>query len=197
MDLLVDEDVYKQCGVHIGTQIKCKDMMKFIYKVRPDGLYIIDYTKTDERIKIAAKFLARFPSEEILVVSQRQYGQRPIRVFSELVGSRYIAGRFIPGTLTNPQLPTYTEASVLVATDPIADLQAVSEAVRTKIPVVALCDANNRTSYVDLVIPTNNKGRRALALIYYLLARETLKEKGVISSYEEFDKSIDDFEAEP
>ena len=194
-ELLIDEDVYLTAGVHIGTQVKNKDMMKFIYKVRSDGLYILDVRKTDERIRLAAKFLARFKPEEVLVVAQRQYAQKPAMKFAEITGSKIVAGRFIPGVLTNPQLPNYMEASVIFINDPAADSQALKESVKSHIPVVALCDANNRTSYVDLVIPTNNKGRRSLALIYWLLAREVLKERGEIKSYEEYKYTIDDFEA--
>ena len=194
-ELLVDEDVYLTAGVHIGTQVKNKDMIKFIYKVRSDGLYILDVRKTDERIRLAAKFLARFKPEEILVVAQRQYAQKPAIKFSEIIGAKVVAGRFIPGTLTNPQLPNYMEASVIFINDPAADSQALNEAVKSRIPVVALCDANNRTSYVDLVIPTNNKGRRALAFIYWLLAREVLKAREDIKSDDEYKYSIDDFEA--
>ena len=194
-ELLIEEDTYLTAGVHIGTQVKNKDMVKFIYKVRNDGLYILDIRKTDERIRLAAKFFARFKPEEILVVAQRQYAQKPAKKFAEITGAKVMAGRFIPGTLTNPELSQYTEASVLFINDPAADAQALKESVKSHIPVVALCDANNRTSYVDLVIPTNNKGRRALALIYWLLAREVLKARGDIKSDDEYKYTIDDFEA--
>ncbi len=195
-ELLVDENTYLTAGVHIGTQVKNKDMMKFIYKVRSDGLYILDIEKTDERIRFAAKFLARYAPEEILVAAQRQYGQKPAIMFAQAIGgAKVVAGRFIPGTLTNPQLPNYIEPSVIFINDPAADSQALREAVKSKIPVVALCDANNRTSFVDLVIPANNKGRRALALVYWLLAREILKERGDIKNNEEFKYKVEDFEA--
>ncbi|MCD6275642.1 MAG: 30S ribosomal protein S2 [Thermoplasmata archaeon] len=195
-ELLVDENTYLTAGVHIGTQVKNKDMMKFIYKVRSDGLYILDIEKTDERIRLAAKFLARYAPEEILVAAQRQYGQKPAIMFAQAIGgAKVVAGRFIPGTLTNPQLPNYIEPSVIFINDPAADSQALREAVKSKIPVVALCDANNRTSFVDLVIPANNKGRRALALVYWLLAREILKERGDIKNNEEFKYKVEDFEA--
>ncbi len=194
-ELLIEEDTYLTSGVHIGTQVKNKDMAKFIYKVRNDGLYILDIKKTDERIRLAAKFLSQYNSEDMLVVAQRQYGQKPAKKFAEVTGAKVVAGRFIPGTLTNPNLPTYIEPKVIFVNDPAADSQALKEAVKTKIPVVALCDANNRTSYVDLIIPTNNKGRRALALIYWLLAREILKVRGEIKSDDEYKYTIDDFEA--
>ena len=193
--LLVAEDVYLTSGVHIGTQQKSADMMPFIYKVRSDGLYVLDIKKTDTRIRMAAKFITRFPPEKILVVAARQYGQKPARLFGKAIGAQVLAGRFVPGTLTNPQLEEYMEPEVLVVTDPAADQQALLEALNVGIPVVGLCDANNETRNVDVVVPTNNKGRRALATIYWLLTREVLKERGAVKSDEEFAQTIDDYEA--
>ncbi|MBI0584464.1 MAG: 30S ribosomal protein S2 [Methanomassiliicoccus sp.] len=194
-ELLVPEDVYLTSGVHIGTQQKSADMKKFIFKVRSDGLYVMDVKQTDARIRAVAKFLARFPPERILISSARQYGQKPAKVFAKTLGSKVFAGRFVPGTMTNPRLPEFMEPDVLLVTDPAADQQAVAEAMNIGIPIVALCDANNETRNVDLVIPTNNKGRRALACVYWLLTREILKEKGLIKSYDEFKLTMDDFEA--
>jgi small subunit ribosomal protein S2 len=191
-ELLVPEDVYLTSGVHIGTQQKSKDMRPFIFKVRSDGLYVLDLKKTDERIRIASKFLSRFDPRDILVVSARQYGHKPVKKFSEIIGTKCFAGRFIPGSLTNPILPTYTECKVLLVTDPSADAQALSEAKLIGVQIVGLCDANNETKYIDFIIPTNNKGRRALAIVYWLLAREIMFHKGV--AREEFKFTIEDFE---
>ena len=63
-------------------------------------------------------------------------------------------------------------------TDPLSDKQALKESIDSRIPVVALCDTFNDTKNIDLVIPCNNKGRKSLALIYWLLAREIMKERG-------------------
>jgi small subunit ribosomal protein S2 len=194
-ELLVPEDVYLTSGVHIGTQQKSADMKKFIFKVRSDGLYVLDVTQTDSRIRAAAKFLAQYDPERILVVSARQYGQKPVKTFAKTIGARYFAGRFVPGTLTNPEILKYVEPEILLVTDPAADNQALSEGLNVSIPIVALCDANNETRNVDLVIPTNNKGRRALACIYWLLTREFIKAKDLISSDEDFKLGIEDFEA--
>ena len=194
-DLLLEEDVYLTSGVHIGTQQKSADMKDFIFKVRTDGLYVLDIKKTDERIKVAGKFLSTYKPEEVLVVSARQYGQKPVKTFSQLIGCHSFPGRFIPGTLTNPDLEVYLEPKVLMVTDPAADQQALKEAVNSKIPIIGLCDANNETKYVDLVIPANNKGRRSLAVVYWLLAREVLRNRGQITSNEEFKSEIKDFEA--
>ena len=195
VDLLVPEDIYLTSGVHIGTQQKSADMKPFIYKVRIDGLYVLDIKKTDTRIRLAAKFLARFPPGKVLVIAARQYGQKPARLFAKALGAQVFAGRFVPGTMTNPNLAEFTEPEILVATDPAADAQALREAVMVGLPVVALCDANNETKNVELVIPTNNKGRRALATVYWLLTREVLKVRGAIQTDAEFTPTIDDYEA--
>ena len=194
-DLLVAEDIYLTSGVHIGTQQKSADMKDFIYKVRQDGLYVLDVKKTDERIRAAASFLARYDPRRVLVVSARQYGQKPAREFSKAIGAPAFAGRFVPGTLTNPANPGFVEPEVLVVTDPAADKQALNEALNLGIPIVAMCDANNEVRNVDLVIPTNNKGRRALACIYWLLAREVLVARGDLKDPADFNMEIEDFEA--
>jgi small subunit ribosomal protein S2 len=193
-ELLVPEETYLTSGVHIGTQQKSASMRRFVHKVRFDGLHVLDVRQTDKRIRLAANFLARIPPEKILVVSQRQYGQKPVRVFAKTIGAVSFAERFVPGCLTNPNLAEYFEPKVLFVTDPATDQQALSEAVSIGIPVVGLCDVNNETRNVDLVIPANNKGRVALATVYWLLAREVLRVRaGGVET--EYSLTIEDFQA--
>jgi len=193
-ELLIPEDTYLTSGVHIGTQQKSASMRRFVYKVRFDGLHVLDVRETDRRIRYAAKFLARLPPERVLAVSQRQYGQKPVRIFSKTIGAVSFAERFVPGCLTNPNLPEYFEPKVLLVTDPATDQQALSEAVSIGIPVVGLCDVNNETRNVDLVIPANNKGRVALATVYWLLAREVLRARAGGAEVD-YKLAIDDFQA--
>jgi small subunit ribosomal protein S2 len=193
-EYLVPLDQYLAAGVHIGTQQKTQDMKKFIYRVRQDGLYVLDVRKTDERLRVAGKFLARFDPESVLAVSVRLYGQKPVKKFGEVTGARTIPGRFLQGTMTNPQVKNFIEPDVLVVTDPRADHQAMKEAVEIGVPIVALVDTENFLSYVDLAIPTNNKGRKALALIYWILAREVLYNRKEIESREDFKIPVEDFE---
>jgi small subunit ribosomal protein S2 len=189
-DLLIPVEDYLGAGVHIGTQQKTQDMERYIHRVRTDGLYVLDVSKTDSRIRTAADFLANYDPEQILVTSSRQYGRFPAEKFAEAVGARARTGRFIPGTLTNPKYDGYIEPDVLVVTDPIGDAQAVKEAITVGIPVIAMCDSNNGLGNVDLVVPTNNKGRKALSVVYWLLANETLDRRGAEPAY-----SLDDFES--
>jgi small subunit ribosomal protein S2 len=192
----IPEETYMTSGAHIGTRQKTADIKDFIYKVRNDGLYIIDVKKTDERIKTAAKLLVKYDPSNVLIVSVRQYGQKPIKMLAEHTGIQVLDGRFRPGTLTNPNSKGFLEPELLIVTDPLADAQALHEAENIGVPVIGLCDTNNETKYLDLVIPTNNKGRKALALVYWLLTRAILKEQGNIKSYDDFRSTVEDFEAE-
>jgi len=193
-ELLLPQDTLLSAGIHIGTRMKTQDMTKFIYRVRPDGLYVLDVKKTDERIRVAAKFLARFDPVKVVAVAARLYARDPVKKFCDVTGMTPVLGRFIPGMLSNPIYPKRIEPSVIIVSDPKADAQAVKEASIMGIPVIALCSTDNEFRDVDLVIPTNNKGRRALAIIYWLLARQIMRERGEIPADGDISLSIDDFE---
>ena len=193
-ELLLPQDTLLSAGIHIGTRTKTTDMIPFIYRVRPDGLFVLDVKKTDERIRVAAKFLARFDPSKVVAVAARLYGRDPVEKFCEITGAIPIVGRFIPGMLSNPIYPKRIEPGVVIVSDPKADAQAVREASIMGIPVVALCSTDNDFCDVDLVIPTNNKGRRALAIVYWLLARQIMREKGEVPPDEDISLSIEDFE---
>ena len=192
---MLPRDMLLSAGIHIGTRMKTRDMEQFIYRVRPDGLFVLDVKKTDERIRVAAKFLARFEPSKIVAVGARLYAQEPVRRFCEVTGAIPIVGRFIPGSLSNPLYSRHIEPDIIIVSDPRADSQAVKEASKVGVPVVALCSTDNDFSGVDLVIPTNNKGRRALAVIYWLLARQILRERGELPPDKDLPLTIEDFEA--
>jgi small subunit ribosomal protein S2 len=166
-------------------------MREFIYRIREDGLAVLNLQKIDERIRIASKFLAKY--EKILVVSRKPVAKEAIEKFAEVVEARAITTRFMPGTLTNPNYKNFFEADVIVIADPLVDIQALEEAVKARVPIVGICDTFNETKNVDLIIPANNKGKRALGTLFWLLAREILKERKQISSDREFKYRIDDF----
>jgi small subunit ribosomal protein S2 len=194
-NLLLPRDTLLSAGIHIGTRMKTRDMDPFIYRVRPDGLFVLDVQRTDERIRVAAKFLARFDPSKVAVAASRLYAHEPIRKFCALTGAKSVIGRFIPGLLSNPLYPNRIDPEVIVVSDPRADAQAVKEASKVGIPIVALCSTDNEFAGVDLVIPTNNKGRRALAVIFWLLARQILRERGELSIDKDPPVPIEDFEA--
>ena len=191
-ELLIDEDTFLTCGVHIGTKQKSRDMEPYVHKVREDGLRILNVNLTSEKIVEAANFLKEQEPKDVLVVSARQYGWKPAKKFADTCGFRCIAGRFTPGRLTNPEMRHFIEPKIIILTDPAADAQAFREAINIKIPVIAMCDSNNLTNNVDLIIPGNNKGRRSLALIYWLLSREILRIRGELGTDEDLEETIED-----
>ncbi|MCE4627754.1 MAG: 30S ribosomal protein S2 [Desulfurococcales archaeon] len=185
--MLVPAEVYRKAGVMFGTQICTKYMKRFVYKILPDGFYLLDVAKIDERLRIAANFLSRFAPEKIAVVSVRLYGQKPVKMMCERVGCKAITGRVIPGIFTNPHLDYYMEPDVVLVTDPRSDKQAVIEASKVGVPVVAFADTDNRIENLDLIIPANNRGRRSLALLYWILTREILRAQGRLGPTDELD----------
>lgn len=181
-------------GIRVGTAVKTKFMIPFITKASPEGLYLIDLDITVDRIQTAAKFISRVKSEDVIVCSGREYANTPIEKFCELTGTVKKLGRFMPGTLTNPSLPYYIEPKLVLISDPQVDEQAITEATNAGIPIIGIANTDNVTSKVDLIIPANNRGRKALATTYWLLAREILIQKGELKEGEQIKYEIDDFE---
>ncbi|EZQ03168.1 MULTISPECIES: 30S ribosomal protein S2 [Acidianus] len=194
IELLVPLENYLSAGVHIGTHSCTKYMQNFIYRVRPEGLYVLDVRKIDERLRIAARFLARFSPASMLAVATRPYAFMPVQKFAEVVGGKYITGRLVPGTLTNAYLNNYIEPEVLLVSDPRTDTQAIKEASKMGIPVVAFADTDAKIDFVDLVIPANNKGRKSLALLYWALARQVLRERKDIAADSDIPVKVEEFE---
>ncbi len=192
-DLLVSIDMYLQSGIHIGAKFKTGFMEPYIYKIRPDGLCVLNIAKIDERLRMAAKLLAKYEPDKILVVCRRDNGHKAVKSFAKATGAKAIAGRYLPGTMTNPSFSGFTEPEIIVVSDPWLDKQAIKDAVRANIPVIGLCDTNNTTENIDLVVPCNNKGNKSLSLIYYILAREYLRNRGVIQKTTELDIPLKDF----
>ncbi|MEA3514502.1 MAG: 30S ribosomal protein S2 [Nanoarchaeota archaeon] len=190
---LVAQDVYLKSGIHIGTKFKTRYMSKFIYKTRPDGLSVLNLHKIDERIRIAANFLSQYEPKDILIVSRRENGWKAVKRFGKLIGCKFFAGRYPPGILTNPNLRNYIEAKVILVTDAWPDRNTVADAMKVGIPVVALCDTNNQTNNLDLVVPCNNKGKKSLGLFFYILATEYLRNRGELGKNEELSVPLEDF----
>jgi len=188
---LVPTDVYLKAGIHIGTKFRTKYMESFIYKTRPDGLSVLNLQKINERIKIVGFFLSQYNPEDILILSRRENGWKSVKLFNKATGITVFAGRYPPGMLTNPQLDIYREAKVILVTDSWVDRNAILDAHKVGICVIALCDTNNPSNFIDLVIPCNNKGKKSLGLFFYLLAREYLRNKNIITKTAELDDPLD------
>src|SRR5881628_1850210 len=170
---------------------RAENLLLSLEELLAAGLHIGD---TNEKIRVAAKFMARFEPSRILAVSSRLYGKTPVEKYAELTKTVPIIGRFMPGLISNPLQPHHAEPQVVLVTDPRADWQAIKEATSVGVPVIALCDTDNVFAGVDFVIPVNNKGRRALAVVYWLLARQVLRERGELPQDGTIPQTVDDFE---
>lgn len=193
---LVAQDQYLKSGIHIGTKFKTKHMSQFIYKTRPDGLSVLNLQKIDERIRIAANLLSQYNPEDLLIVSRRENGWKAVKAFGKHTGAKVFAGRYAPGILTNPNLENYTEVKCILVTDSWPDKNAIKDAMQIGAPVIALCDTNNQSNEIDLVVPCNNKGKKSLGLLFYILAREYLRIRGVVGKDQEPPFTVEDFTEE-
>jgi small subunit ribosomal protein S2 len=189
---LISKKQYLASGIYIGTKQKTKDMKEFIFEIRPDGLYLFNLRKTDERIRIAANFISR--SKNVLLASRKKIAFSALETFSKITGIKVVTGRFIPGTLTNPKYEGFYEADLVFVVDPLTDYKVVEEALKAQVPIMAICNSFNETRGIDFIIPANNSSRRALATLFWILAREILKIRGEIKNYREYKYSIKDFE---
>lgn len=192
-ELLIATEQYLKTGIHIGTKFKTKYMDNFIYKVRPDSLYVLNLQKIDERIKLAINLMSQYEPEEILVVSRRENGWKSVKMFGKLTGIKVFAGRYPPGILTNTNLKNYLEVKLILVTDSWPDRNVVEDAIKTGIPVIALCDTNNQSNNIDLVVPCNNKGKKSLGLFFWLLAKGYMRNKNMIREEKEMEFSLDQF----
>ncbi|MFH1684694.1 MAG: 30S ribosomal protein S2, partial [Candidatus Micrarchaeota archaeon] len=190
----VKQELFLEAGVHIGTKMRTNDMRDFIFKRRDDGLYILDLRKSADRIMEAAKFVAQFKPEEVTVVASRIYSGNPASRFAALTGVSVIAGRYVPGTMTNIQDKRFIEPKLIIVCDPKGERQAIKESKQTGAKVIGFCDSDNETRNIDLVVPVNNKGKRSLALVFYILTRELMMSQGTIKSYEDFKYNVSYFE---
>lgn len=181
---LKEDDAKKMlaCGCHLGTSQVDFQMEQYVYKRRPDGIYVFNMRKMWEKFVLAARAIAAIENPaDVFVVSSRIYGQRAILKYAAATGAVAIAGRFTPGTFTNYIQKNYREPRLLVISCPRSDHQAVREASYVNIPVIALCNSDTSLRFVDIAIPTNNKGIHATGLAWWFLAREVLRLRGTIS----------------
>jgi small subunit ribosomal protein S2 len=194
--LLVPTEDYLKSGIHIGTKFKTKYMEKFIYKTRPDGLTVLNIQQIDERIRLAADMLSKYAPEEILVISRRENGWKAVKQFEKLTGAKAFAGRYIPGLMTNPSLKNFLEVKIVLVIDAWPDKNAVIDAYKTGVPVIALCDTNNNANYIDLVVPCNNKGKKSLGLLFLILTQRYMLNRHMIKKPEDFKATMQDFSDE-
>jgi small subunit ribosomal protein SAe len=181
---LKQDDVAKflACGTHLGSSNLDFQMEQYVFKRKADGVYIMNLKKTWEKLQLAARAIAAIENPaDVCVISARPYGQRAILKFSSYTGATPVAGRFTPGTFTNQIQAAFREPRLLVVTDPRTDHQPVTEAAYVNLPVIALCNTDSPLRYIDIAIPCNNKSIHSVGLMWWMLTREVLRLRGVVS----------------
>ncbi len=193
--LLIPVEKYLESGIHIGTKLKNGDTSPYIYKKRKDGIYVLDLKKIDSKINEALNLLKKYNNKDILIVATRTYAENALKKMKKFLPDiEIVTKRFIPGTLTNPESKYFKEPEVVLVCDPRSEKEAIKEANYMKIPVIGLVDTDNLAKGIDHVIPMNNKGRKSLALFFWLLTRELMLKNGAIKSYDEFKAPVSYFE---
>ena len=184
--LLLPREKYLSAGVHIGMTSKTSDMKRFIYKVRPNGLAVLNVGLLDTRISYAANLLAGM--KNVLIVSKKDNANEAVLKFADAIGARAIVGRFMPGSLTNPTYKNFFEPEIVIVTDPFNDKQVIKEAVQMRIPIIGLAGTYNETSYLDIILPCNNKGKKSMAMVLWLMAKLVVEKRN-----EKFDIPLEQF----
>ena len=178
-EMLVPLEEYVKAGIYLGTRVVTPDMRPFIYRRRADGLAIFNTNLIDEKLREGAEYLAKFKPEDVILVCKRQAGWRAAEMFSKVTGIRVFTKKYPAGILTNTALPDFFENELTIITDHWLDKNALNDTLKVHKKVLMICDTNNFSKGADQVIIGNNKSPKSLGLIFYILAREYCKARGI------------------
>jgi len=170
-DTLVPIEDYLKASIHLGTRVITPHMRNFVYRRRADGLAVFNTALFDDKIKEGAQYLAQFAPEQIIVACKREAGWKAVRKFADTFGIKVYTKKYPAGALTNPNLNVFVEPDCVMITDPWIDKNILSDANKTKVKVVSICDTNNYTFGIDKIIPGNNKSFKSIGMIFFLLTK--------------------------
>ena len=178
-DMLIPLDDYVKSGIYLGTRVVTPKMKPFVYRRRADGLAIFNTDLIDERLKEGVAFLSKFDPKDVIVACKRQAGWKAAEMFGKITGIRVFTRKYPAGILTNTTLPDFFENELTIITDAWLDKNALNDTLNINKKVLMICDTNNFPRGTDNIIIGNNKSPRSLGVIFYLLAREYCKARGI------------------
>jgi len=146
-------------------------MRKYVYKRRADGLAVINTAIIDDKLREAIAFLSKYKPEDVYIVCKREAGWPAVKKFEEVTGIKSFTKHYPSGVTTNLVLEDFFESEMTIICDPWIDKNALVDTVRLKKPVLGLCDTNNFTTGVSNLIPCNNKSKKSIGCVLYILAR--------------------------
>jgi len=187
--ILTPLEDYIKTASYLGTKVITPTMRKYVYRRRLDGLSILNTLLVDKKLAEGIDFIKQFKPNEWTLVCKREAGWRGAKMFSELTGVRTFTKKYPSGVLTNTILEDFIETKMIFVCDPWLDKNALADARKVRIPVVGLCDTNNHTANIDVVMIGNNKSNKSMGLFFWLMSREYMKAHNIdkpLPSLEDF-----------
>ena len=178
-ELLVPLEEYVKSGIHLGTKVITSQMRPYVFKRRTDGLSIFNTNIIDKKLRMAVSMISKYNPEDIVVSGKREASWNALKAFSKATGTKVFTKKYPSGILTNSNLVDFFEPKLMFVVDPWLDKNPISDALHANLPLMALCDTNNLLSNADLIVPCNNKSNKSLGLIFWILAREYNRIRGI------------------
>ena len=187
--ILTPLEDYIKTASYLGMKVITPTMKKYVYRRRLDGLAILNTLLVDKKLAEGINFIKQFKPGDWTLVCKREAGWRAAKMFHELTGVRTFTKKYPSGILTNTTLDNFIETKMILICDPWLDKNALADAKNIRLPVIGICDTNNHTADIDVVMIGNNKSNKSLGLFFWLMAREYMKAHNIdkpLPSLEEF-----------